>query len=85
MSIESAKSFIERMNTDTEFAKRAMEQKGKEQIATFLKAEGYEFSEEEYREAMGLKNGTELSDESLDNVSSGYGMGISFVTTCFYR
>lgn len=44
MSLESAKSFIERLNTDSEFAKRAMAQKGKEQITSFLKESGYQFS-----------------------------------------
>lgn len=38
MSVESAKAFIEKMNTDKEFAKRAMEQRGKEQVAAFLKS-----------------------------------------------
>lgn len=66
MSIESAKAFIEKMNTDAEFARRTGEQRGKEQIASFLKAEGYKFSEAEYEEVA-----TELSDESLDNVVGG--------------
>ena len=75
MGIESANAFIEKMNTDAEFAKKAMEQRGEEQIAAFLKAEGYEFSKEEYeeeyeagRQALGS---CELSDEQLDAVAGG--------------
>ena len=68
MSIESAKAFIEKMNTDAEFAKRAMEQRGKEQIAAFLKAEGYEFSEVEFCKEM---QGSQLSDEQLDAATGG--------------
>jgi len=72
MSIESAKAFIEKMNTDAEFAKRAMEQKGKEQISAFLKAEGYEFSEEDFKAASECLAGTELSDENLSSVTGGH-------------
>ena len=71
MSMESAKAFIERMNTDSEFAKRAMEQRGKEQIAAFLKAEGYEFLEEEYEAVSQALGSEELSDEQLDAVAGG--------------
>ena len=71
MSIKSAKSFIERMDTDAEFTKLAMEQKGKEKMAAFLKAAGYEFSKEEYNDALKSVHGTELSDDSLDNVAGG--------------
>ena len=71
MSIESAKAFIERMNTDAEFAKRALEQRGKEHIASFLKAEEYEFSEEDYKEAFKSTSGCDLGDDSLDKVAGG--------------
>lgn len=37
MSIASAKSFIERINTDAEFANRAMEQQSKEKFDEFIK------------------------------------------------
>lgn len=71
MSMESAKSFIERLNTDAEFAKRAMAQKGKEQITSFLKESGYQFSKAEYNDAIKSVQGTQISDESLDKVSGG--------------
>lgn len=71
MSIESAKSFIERMNTDGEFAKRAMEQRDKNRLSAFLKSEGYEFSEEEYDAGSQALGSGELSDEQLDAVAGG--------------
>ena len=71
MSMESAKAFIERMNTDAEFAKRAMELRGKEQIAAFVAQEGFDFSEEEYRRCDLVLEGEELSDENLDKVVGG--------------
>ena len=71
MSIESAKAFIERMNTDEEFAKRTMEQRGKEQIASFLKTEGFEFSEDEFKEGMQTLGKGELTDEQLSEVAGG--------------
>ena len=75
MSIESAKAFIERMNTDGEFAKRAMEQRGKEQIVAFLKSEGYEFSKEEYKAGSQALGSEELSDEKLTAVVGGNDKG----------
>ena len=71
MSIESAKSFIERMNSDGEFAKRAMEQSSREQFVAYLKSEGYEFSEEEYDAGSQALGACELSDEQLDAVVGG--------------
>lgn len=75
MSLESAKSFIKRLHTDTEFAKRAMAQKGKEQLASFLKESGYQFSKAEYTDAIKSVHGTQISDESLDKVSGGISIG----------
>ena len=72
MSIESAKLFIERMNTDSEFAKRAMEQRGKEQIAAFIEAEGYEFSEADFNNALSADGNCKLSDEQLSSIAGGY-------------
>lgn len=75
MSVESAKAFIEKMNTDAEFAKRAMEQRKKGHILAFLKAEGYEFTEDEYSQAysQAVLGGydSDLSDEQLEHIVGG--------------
>ena len=81
MSIESAKAFIERMNTDTEFAKQAMELEDKEKLATFIKEAGYEFKKEECCEVIEAVYGNKLNDASLDNVVGGNMDCSSFYTS----
>ena len=75
MSMESAKAFVERICTDAKFAKRAMEQRAKGHLLAFLKAEGYEFTEDEYSQAysQAVLGGydSDLSDEQLEHVAGG--------------
>jgi predicted ribosomally synthesized peptide with nif11-like leader len=65
MSLESAKAFIDRMNSDKEFAKKLFECKGEAAQKAFIEAAGYSFTREEFNELV------ELSDEQLEAVSGG--------------
>ncbi len=47
MSIESAKEFVERMKTDSEFRKRVVEAESLEVRDRILKYEGFDFTKEE--------------------------------------
>ena len=64
MSMESAKSFIERVNTDEDFAQKVSECKDPESRMTFVKSQGFDFTGEEVRIAS-----WELRDEELEQVA----------------
>ena len=66
MSVESAKSFMEKIKTDEEFAKKVKECKDAEARMAFVKAEGFDFTVEEIKGIQG-----ELSDDELDAVAGG--------------
>lgn len=66
MSIESAKAFIERMNTDEEFAKKVTACKDAAARMAYIKDEGFDFTVAEITTVKG-----ELSDEELDLVAGG--------------
>lgn len=66
MSIESAKKFLERLNTDEDFAKKVTAFKDADARMKFVKSEGFDFTAEEISS---LKR--ELSDEELDSVAGG--------------
>lgn len=70
MSVESAKAFIERMQTDEAFAKKINEAKDKEERIALRQAEGFVFSAEEFEQATG-----DLSDEELYAVVGGGSFG----------
>jgi len=59
MSIESAKSFIEKMKSDDEFAKKVVACKNAGERMTFVKEVGFEFTPKEIQEVSG-----ELNDKS---------------------
>jgi len=61
--MESAKSFIERMKSDEEFAKKVMECKEPEARMAFVKTEGHDFTAEDIEPERST-----LSDEELDSV-----------------
>ena len=67
MSIEAAKSFIERMKTDEVFAKKVTACKDAETRMAFAKDSGFDFTAAEIRE----KTTGELSDDDLENVAGG--------------
>lgn len=70
MSIESAKTFIERMNTDEEFAKKIVEATTAESRMELMHGEGYSATAEEIGQAIG-----ELTDDELDLVTGGFDWG----------
>ena len=66
MSIESAKAFIERMETDEEFSERVKSVADQDERSALVKTEGFDFSTEDIK---AVKSG--LSDEELDGISGG--------------
>ncbi len=66
MSIESAKAFIERVQTYEEFRERMKDAADKEARIALVNAEGFDFSEEDIKAVK-----SELSDDELDAVSGG--------------
>ncbi len=66
MSIESAKAFVERMNTDDDFRKELDEKSSGEDRMQFVKANGFDFSKEEFEQVK-----SELSEGELEKVPGG--------------
>lgn len=66
MSIESAKAFIEKMNTDPEFAAKVGKFKKPEEAQEFLLQSGYDFTKEELAQIKG-----DLKDSDLNGVTGG--------------
>lgn len=64
MSVESAKSYVERLKTDEDFAKLVGELKSSEERMAFAKSSGFDFSAEDVKEIS-----SELSDDELDGVA----------------
>ncbi|MCP4289400.1 MAG: Nif11-like leader peptide family natural product precursor [Gammaproteobacteria bacterium] len=67
MSIESAKAFVERMNTDDDFRKELDEKSSGEDRMQFVKANGFDFSKEEFEQVK-----SELSEGELESLSGGH-------------
>lgn len=67
MSIESAKAFIERLNSDKEFVQNFIKYKDHTDRIAFVKLAGFDFTYAELKQATG-----ELSDDDLDTVSGGH-------------
>ena len=70
MSTESAKSFLEKMRTDDDFAKSVTDAATKKERADLVKAAGFDFTAAEFSEEVG-----ELSDDELDGVAGGVARG----------
>lgn len=66
MSIESVKAYIERLKTDEEFQERVKAAADKEARAALVKAEGFDFSEEDVKEVT-----KQLSDTELEQIVAG--------------
>lgn len=66
MSIESAKTFIERMKTDEDFASKVGEFKNSVDLNAFLQSAEYDFTHEEY-----LFVANALTEDELDQVAGG--------------
>lgn len=68
MSIESAKAFMERMNTDEEFSKKVTDCKEKEACMELIKEAGFDFTADEIKE-LNLEL-SEVSTLSLESVKA---------------
>jgi predicted ribosomally synthesized peptide with nif11-like leader len=77
MSIESAKSFIDRMKTDEEFARKVTACKNTESRMAFVKEAGFTFTAEDIKLA-----GAELTDDEVMEVSGGGPCWIELVLGC---
>jgi predicted ribosomally synthesized peptide with nif11-like leader len=73
MSIESAKAFMERMQTDNDFAKKIMACKDWETARPLILGAGYEFTLDEFKTVQKDILDAALDDEALQNVSGGGG------------
>ena len=68
MSKESARTFVERMKADSEFARTVGECWSLEDVQALIREAGYDFTREELDSL-----GGELVDDELDQVSGGKG------------
>ena len=69
MSIESAKAFVEKLKNDEDWRNKLNAAENKEERLAMAKAEGFDFTEEEFQDVR-----SELGDEELDGVAGGCGM-----------
>ena len=68
MSIESVKSYINRISTDENFYRQVIECKDSEKRMVFVKAAGFDFTVDEFRETSAA-----MSDDELNSVTGGLG------------
>ncbi len=66
MSIESAKMFLEKIQSDEEFKNKIGALESKAERIELIKGEGFDFTEEEFNQVR-----KELSPETLDKVAGG--------------
>lgn len=72
MSIQSAKTFIEKVRNDEDFKNELGKLKDGNERMVFVKAKGFDFTTEELAK---VKEELGLTDEELDNVAGGCGHG----------
>ena len=66
MSIDSAKTFFERVQSDETFRRTVGEKSSIEERMAFVKAAGFDFTNDELKSVQ-----SELSDDDLDQVAGG--------------
>jgi predicted ribosomally synthesized peptide with nif11-like leader len=66
MSLESAKAFLDRMNSDKEFAKKIFECKSEDAQKAIIQDAGYSFTRAEISQLV------EIDDEQLESVAGGF-------------
>ena len=66
MSLESAKAFIEKMETDEDLRRKVNECKDQEGRKALVKSEGFDFTGDDLKLAVG-----ELSEEDLEGIAGG--------------
>jgi predicted ribosomally synthesized peptide with nif11-like leader len=72
MSIESAKAFLEKIQSDEEFKNKIGAMESKEERIEFIKGKGFDFTEEEFSQVR-----KELSPEALDQAAGGAHCGFT--------
>lgn len=77
MSIESAKAFFEKVQTDESFKNKITGIGSSEERIKFIKDEGFDFTEEEFHQVRG-----ELTPEALDKATGGAHCGFSHEGEC---
>ncbi len=77
MSIESAKTFLDRIQNDEELKNKIAALGSKAERIEFIKGEGFDFTEEEFNQAR-----KELTPESLDEVAGGGHCGYTHESEC---
>ncbi len=78
MSIESAKAYVKRLKQDQEFAGKSEQYITEAQVA-FANEEGFTFSPDELKQAIGEVT---ISDEDLDQVAGGSSSGVMTAYVC---
>jgi len=71
MSLESAKLFIERMQTDEDFARGVTACKDSVARKGFIQGKGFDFTMDELSQARGDELVEELSEEQVEAISGG--------------
>ncbi len=66
MSLESAKAFVEKMNTDEDFRNKVTACKDPESRRAFVKSQGFDFTADDITVVKG-----ELSEEALESIAGG--------------
>ncbi|MEQ8192164.1 MAG: Nif11-like leader peptide family natural product precursor [Candidatus Eremiobacterota bacterium] len=66
MSLESAKAFVEKINTDEDFRNKVTGCKDQETRTSFVKSQGFDFTADDIKLAQG-----ELGEEVLDAIAGG--------------
>ena len=66
MSIESAKAFLERIKNDEDWRNKLQAAENKEERLAMAKAEGFDFTEEEFQDVR-----SQLSDEEMHGIAGG--------------
>lgn len=70
MSVENAKKFLQRLESDEAFRKKIADADGFEARVAIVKGEGFDFSKADMEKAHPTSDG-ELSDEELESVAGG--------------
>ncbi len=80
MSKENAAAFLQLVKSDEELAKKLAAAQSEEEIKAVVTAAGdYDFSQQEWVEAVQQEAGVELADEDLDKVAGGSFLSGSFL------
>lgn len=72
MSVESAKEFLEKVQSDEKFRNEVGAIEGTEERIKFIKEAGFDFTEEEFNQVR-----KELTPETLDDIAGGAHCGYS--------